>query len=127
MTDDQRIYAKDVSISIDGNKLFQAESAEIRKKAVLHSIRTCFSDKDVAHIRKSVVYKANLRCIVFKRPFSNCGFSDLDNFTMVLTTDRERITLSGCMWDDFYYTADREKFSEFISVTALDMKTEVVA
>ncbi len=60
----------------------------------------------------------------FKKPFENCCFADLDNFTMTVEIDKKRYTLKNCMWDDFYAAADREKFREHISVAAMDMESE---
>lgn len=87
-------------------------------------MRSCFVSEDIAHIRKSGSYKANMMGLRFKKPFENCFFADLDNFTLSVHIDGKAYTLTGCMWDDFYAAADREKFREYISVIAMDMRTE---
>lgn len=97
---------------------------EIRKKSEIHNVRSCFVGEDIAHIRKRCVYKAVMTGICFKKPFENCCFADLDNFTMTVKIDKKRYILGNCMWDDFYAAADREKFREHISVIAMNMRTE---
>ena len=54
----------------------------------------------------------------------NCNFYDLDNFTVMLRLDGLKITLEGCRWDDFSSVAEKDRFREHISITALDMKRE---
>lgn len=125
MSDEQQIICgRDVCIFIDGNQLLQAESIEIRKKSELHRIRSCFMNEDAAHLRKNIGYKAVITGISFKRPFESCSFADLDNFTLRVNIDGKSYILTGCMWDDFYIAADKERFREHISVMALRMRTE---
>lgn len=121
------ICGRDVHISINGNPLFQAESAEVRQVSEIHKVRSCFFSNDIAHIRGKSEYKAILINLRFLKPFENCNFHDLDNFTAILEFDSLKITLSGCMWNDFAFTADKEKFREHISFTAFDMNVEEIA
>ena len=122
--EDEVICGRDVTVMIDGKKLLQVESVEVRKKSDLHAIRSCFVSDDIALIRTRSSYKATLKGLRFKKPFENCSFADLDHFTMEIEADGKKIILSGCMWDDFYAAADKKLFREQISVTALKMKTE---
>ena len=126
MSSAELISARNVRIKIDGAALFQAESLEIRRLCELHPVRSVFVGDDIAHIRKNSRYKANLCGLRFRQPYENISFADLDNFTLTAELDGKRIILSGCMWDDFLAAADREKFRERISVTALSMETEDV-
>ncbi len=122
--EDEVICGRDVTILIDGKKLLQAESVEIRKKSDIHAVRSCFVSDDVALLRTRSSYKATLKGLRFKKPFENCSFADLDNFTLELETDGKKIILIGCMWDDFFAAADKKLFREQISISALRMKTE---
>ena len=125
LSDEELILCgRDVCIYIDGKLLIQAESLEIRKRSEIHSIRCCFMSEDAGHIRKNIAYKAVINGITFKRPFENCGFSDLDNFTLRAEADGKSYILTGCMWDDFFIAADKERFREHISVIALRLRTE---
>lgn len=121
---DECICARDVVITIDNKKLLQATKAEIRKKSGIHKIRSCFVSEDIAHVRENISYQVILEGIRFKKPFQNCNFADLDNFTVSLETDGKKITLSGCLWDDFLAAADKKAFTEHISATAIRMTTE---
>lgn len=118
------LCARDVCIFINGHRLLQAESAELRKRSELHRVRACFCSGDVAHLEGRREYKLTLVGVRFLRPFENCNYYDLDNFTVVLELDRLRITLEGCMFDDFRAAAEKELFREHISITALNMTTE---
>lgn len=126
MKEDEILCGRDVTIRIDGKKLLQAESAEIRRLSEIHAVRSCFVSDDMAHIRRKSSYKVNLTGIRFKKPFENMSFADLDNFMMEMELDGMKITLCGCMWDDFLAAADRNKFREHISAAALRMKTEEI-
>ena len=95
------------------------ENCLFRRKAL-----RCFMSEDAGHIRKNIAYKAVINGITFKRPFENCGFSDLDNFTLRAEADGKSYILTGCMWDDFFIAADKERFREHISVIALRLRTE---
>ncbi len=118
------LCGRDVIISINGKRLLQAESAELRNISELHRIRSCFCSDDIAHTAGRREYKLNLVGIRFRQPFENCNFYDLDNFTVTIELDGLRITLEGCMWDDFKAVAKSESFREHISITALRMRTE---
>ena len=125
MNDDEQIVCgRDVCIYIDNRIIMQAESLEIRKKSEIHCVRSCFNSEDMCHIRKNSIYKAAITGIVFKKPFEYCGFADMDNFTLKADIDGKRYILYGCMWDDFYIAADKEKFREHISIIAMRLKTE---
>ncbi len=126
MSSAEIISARNVQVKIDGAALFQAECLEIRRLCELHPVRAVFVSDDIAHIRKNSRYKANLSGLRFRQPYENISFADLDNFTLTAEIDGKRIILSSCMWDDFLAAADREKFRERISVTALSMETEDV-
>ena len=121
---DECICGRDIIVSIDEKKLLQAESVSIRKKADIHRVRSCFHSEDIAHIRNGTVYRVTLEGIRFMRPFQNCNFADLDNFTMSMEADGRKIILSGCLWDDFSAAADKSAFREHISAVALNIKTE---
>lgn len=118
------LCGRDVCIYINGQRLLQAESAELRKRSDLHRVRACFCSGDVAHVEGRREYKLNLVGVRFCRPFENCNFYDLDNFTVELELDGLRMILEGCMFDDFRAAADKELFREHISITALNMTTE---
>ena len=118
------ISGRDVAVSIDGKRVFCAEKIEIRKKAVIHRIRSVFRNDDIGRLRVNSSYKADLTGIRFVRPFENLNFSDLDNFTLETGIDGTRIILEGCLWDDYYAAADKKSFSEHISVAAAEMRTE---
>ena len=118
------ICGRDVRIFINGRQLLQAENAEVREFMHIHKIRTCFSNSDFAHIKGRSEYKAIFSNLIFIRPFENCNFHDLENFTVGIEFDDTKITLSNCLWNDFALTADKEKFREHITLTALDMEVE---
>lgn len=118
------ISGRDVCVYINGRQLLQAENAEVREISQLHKVRTCFLNSDLAHIKTKPEYKLILSNMKFRQPFENLNFHDLDNFMVVLTFDDTRITLSNCFWNDFNLTADKEKFRECITLTALDMEVE---
>lgn len=118
------LCGKDVIISINGRRLLQAESAELRNVSEMHRIRTCFCSDDAAHVYGRREYKLNLVGVRFRQPFENCNFYDLDNFTVTIELDGLIITLDGCVWDDFRAVAKPESFREHISITALRMRTE---
>lgn len=120
------ISGRDVNISIDSRQLLQAESVEIQALSNIHNVRACFCNDDVAHIKGKREYKVTFTGLKFKQPFENCNFYDLDNFTVVIAYDNMRITLKGCMWNDFLVTANKAKFREKISITALTINTEEV-
>ena len=44
------LCGRDVVISINGRKLLQAESAELRNISEMHRIRSCFCSDDVAYV-----------------------------------------------------------------------------
>ena len=121
------LCGRDVNITIDGKPLLQAESAQVRRIGELHAVRSCFVSEDIAIIRSREHYKASFVGIRFRKPFENLNLADLDNFTMVIELDGRRVTLSGCMWDDFLAAADREKFREHMSITALRMNVEEIS
>lgn len=118
------LCGRDVCVSINGNPLFQAESVEVRTLSDIHCVRSCFKNQDIALIRGKKEYKATLTALKFKKPFENCNFYDLDNFTVAFETDGTKIVLKGCVWSDFLSAANRESFREKLSITALDMKVE---
>lgn len=120
------ISGRDVNISIDNKQFLQAESAEIRTLSDIHNVRACFCNDDIAHVKGRKEYKVTFTGLKFKQPFENCNFYDLDNFTMVIAYDNMTITLKGCMWSDFLAAADKSKFREKVSITALTMDTEEV-
>lgn len=124
MSTTEMICGRDAEIKIDGKAVLQAEKIEIRRSCELHAVRSVFVSEDIAHIRQKPCYKANLTGVRFRKPFENLCFADLDNFTLSAEIDGSIITLTGCMWDDFLAAADRTKFREHISVTALGMETE---
>ena len=126
MREIETINGRDVCVSIDGKQVFQAEKAEVSTICDIHSVRSCFCNDDIAHIRGKKVYKASLTALKFKKPFENFNFYDLDNFTLMLEFDGTKITLDGCMWNDIYSVADRERFKENIGLTALGMNVEEV-
>jgi len=121
------ISGRDVCVYINDRQLLQAESAQVKEISQIHRVRTCFYDSDIAHIRTKPEYKLILSNMQFHQPFENFNFHDLDDFTVVLTFGNTRITLSRCFWNDFHLTADKEKFREFITLTALDMEVENIA
>ena len=82
MDDFRTLCGRDVSITINGRRLLQAESAELRKKTELHRVRSCFCSNDLALIEGKREYKLNLVGIRFEAPFENCNFFDLDQFTV---------------------------------------------
>ena len=118
------ICGRDIDIRIDGKKLLQVRKAQIKKISEIHRIRSLFSSEDIGQVRTKVRYKITLEGIRFMRPFQNCNFADLDNFTLAFETDGKRIICSGCMWEDFSAAADSRNFSEHITVSALHMNTE---
>ena len=107
------ICARDVVIVINGNRVMQAKKLEIRRFSEVKEVRQCFFSEPAALIRKNVSYKVMLEGIRFLRPFRNCNFADLDNFTFY-----------GCMWEDFLAAADEKSFSEHITARAVRMETE---
>ena len=121
------VSGRDVCVYINGRQLLQAESAEVREISQFHKVRTCFLNNDLAHVKTKPEYKLILSNMRFQQPFENINFHDLDNFTVVLTFDNTRITLSKCFWNDFRLTADKEKFREFITLTALDMEVKNIS
>ena len=118
------LCGRDVVISINGRKLLQAESAELRNISEMHRIRSCFCSDDVAYVAGKSEYKLNLVGLKFRQPFENCNFYDLDDFTVTIELDGTNITLEGCVWDDFKAVAKPESFREHISIIALRMRTE---
>ncbi len=116
------LCGRDVVIYINGKKLLQAESAQLRRSTTLHRVRTCFYSGDVAHLAGRREYKLNLIGVRFRQPFENCNFYDLDQFVTELSIDGECVRLEGCMWDDFNAVANKESFREHISIVATDMK-----
>ncbi len=126
MDDFRTLCGRDVSITINGRRLLQAESAELRKKTELHRVRSCFCSNDLALIEGKREYKLNLVGIRFEAPFENCNFFDLDQFTVKVVFGNIEVTLEGCLWDDFKAAADKERFREHISISALRMRTEEI-
>ncbi len=124
MNEQAALCGRDVNISINGQPLLQAEMAELRKRSEIHRVRSCFCGADAAHLEGKREYKLNLVGVRFRRPFENCNYYDLDHFTVVLWMDGLRITLEGCLFDDFKVLADKERFREHISITALRMTVE---
>lgn len=119
------VCGRDVDIIIDGKRLLQAERAELRRTAELHRVRSCFCSEDRAHIECGRGYKLNLTGVRFRRPFENCNFYDLDNFTVRVELDGEAVVLEGCVWDDHLWTADKNQMREHISIVALRAEREV--
>ena len=124
MSSEKCLCGRDVIIRIDGKQLLQVRKAQIRKLSELHSIRSFFNSEDIGQIRTKIRYKVNLEGVKFLRPFQNCNFADLDNFTLSFEADGRLIILSGCTWEDFIAAADSKSFSEHITVSALHMTTE---
>ncbi len=124
MREVRTVCGRDAVIFIDGKKLLQAQSAELRQTAEIHKVRTCFCSEDKAHIRGKNEYKLHLVGLRFLKPFENCSFGDLDDFEVTLELDGTVYRLSGCMWDDYAFTVNKEQMREHISITALTMKTE---
>ena len=124
MADIRSLCGRDVCIRINGKKLLQAESAELIRASRLHRIRSCFCNDDAALIEGKREYKLHLTGIRFEAPFENCNFYDLDNFTVQVEFGDVSVRLEGCLWDDFKAVADKERFREHISISALRMKTE---
>ncbi len=124
MTTRETLCGRDVCIAINGRQLLQAESAQLWQSAEVHRVRTCFFNGDVAHLEGKTEYKLNLVGVRFRRPFENCNFYDLDQFSVELVMDGLKMTLGGCRWDDFRAVADPDKFREHISIVALTMNTE---
>ncbi len=118
------ISGRNVAVRIDGKDVFNVQSIEIRKKSVIHKIRSVFRNDDAALLRVNSSYKASMTGIRFLRPFENCNFCDLDNFTLETEIDGRRFILEGCLWDDYSAAADKNSFSEHISVAAAEMRTE---
>ena len=118
------ICGRDAAVYINGRKLLQAEKAELRRTAELHRVRSCFCSGDVAHIEGRSEYKLSLISVSFLRPFENCNYYDLDNFSVRVVFGDDAFALEGCMWDDFLAAADREQFREHISISALTMTHE---
>ncbi len=82
--------------------------------------------EDTGIVRTKIRYKITLENILFRKPFVNCNFSDMDNFTLTFETDGTRIICRGCMWEDIEAAADSKSFSEHISISALNMNTEEI-
>lgn len=122
MSEIRTVCGRDAVIYIDGKKLLQAQSAELRQIADIHRVRECFCSDDKAHIRKRSEYKLNLVGLRFLRPFENCNFADLDGFESVLELDNTVYKLGGCMWDDYTFAVNRENMKEHISITALTLE-----
>ncbi len=116
------VCGRDVRICINGSPFLQAEKAEIRQSVRLHPIRSCFCNEDMAVVKTASGYKAVLTNLCFLRPFENCNFHDLDNFTVTLQWDDQQISLLHCFWNEFALTADKERFRESITLTALQME-----
>ena len=123
MREFKTVSARDVDIIINGRKLFSVEYAELCEKTVIHRVRSVFTREDKAHVKKSREYKLNLRGLVPLYPNRSHNFSDLDNFTVSFCVDNMEYTLLGCMWDDYRFVSDREKFEEHISIAALGLRT----
>lgn len=121
------INGRDINILIDGKILFQAESVEIRNTADIHKVRSCFKGDDIVHIKNKNEYKITLINLKFKKPFENCNFYDLDNFTVTVRYDDTRINFENCIWSDFLITTDKNKFRERVYITALKMNMEEVS
>ena len=102
----------------------QAKKLEIRRLSEVKEVRTCFSARPSALCRKNISYKVMLEGIRFLKPFANCNFADLDNFTLEASVDGRKISLFGCMWEDFLAAADEKSFCEHISARAVRMITE---
>lgn len=124
MEENTALSGRDVSILINGRPLLQAESVLLRSSTLLHSVRSCFNSSDIAHIKGKREYKLNLTGIRFRRPFENCNFCDLDNFTVEVVLEGLHLTLRNCLWDDFQAAADKNRFREHISITALTLEKE---
>ena len=118
------VCGRDVDITIDGKRLLQAEKAELKNISELHRVRSCFCGDDMGYAVRRREYKLSLTGVRFRKPFENCNFYDLDNFTVELLLDGENIILEGCMWDDYMWTADKAQFREHISISALRMRKE---
>lgn len=124
MTEVDIVSGQDVDIFIDGKELLQAENMEVRTVSEIHKIRSCFRNDDIAHIKTKNQYKVSFTGLKFKKIFENCNFYDLDNFTVTVIFGSTKITLGNCMWNDFLTVADKSKFRESISITALKMTAE---
>ena len=124
MKEIETINGRDVCISIDGKQVFQAEKVEINTLCDIHSVRSCVCNDDIAHIKGRKIYKASMTALKFKKPFENCNFYDLDNFTVTMEIDGAKITLTGCVWNEIFSSADKERFREKVSLTALRMNVE---
>lgn len=118
------LCGRDVDITIDGRKLLQAEKAELKVTSELYRVRSCFCSEDKGYAERRREHKLSLTGVRFRQPFENCNFYDLDNFTVTLQLDGQTITLEGCMWEDYMWTAEKERFREHISIIALRMRRE---
>ena len=118
------VSGRDVSVEIDGKKLLQAESAELRQSVALHRIRTCFCSDDKAYMKGRKDYKLHLVGVRFLQPFENCNFADIDDFEVTVTLDGFVYRLKHCCWDDYAFVINKERMREHISVVALAMETE---
>ncbi len=127
MEERRALCGRDVKIFLDGRPLLQAETAGLRKTAQLHAIRSCFCGEDVAHLEGRREYKLNLTGVRFLAPFENCNFYDMDHFTVRVVMGDVAVVLENCVFDDFEAAADKERFREHISMTALRMRTEAVS
>ena len=63
------ISGRNVAVRIDGKDVFNVQSIEIRKKSVIHKIRSVFRNDDAALLRVNSSYKASMTGIRFLRPF----------------------------------------------------------
>ena len=124
MSEIRAVHGRDVVVYIDGGRLLQANSAELKQIVTIHKVRSCFCGEDKAHIREKCEYKLILTGLRFLRPFENCNFGDLDDFEAVVEIDGTFYRLCHCMWDDYKFTVDKEAMREHISITALTLKTE---
>ncbi len=122
MFEKEFVCARDADIEINGRKLLQAEKAVLRIVSDIHRVRSCFCREDSGHVEGRREYKLSLTGVRFMRPFENCNFYDLDNFTVSLQLDGETVILEGCMWDDYMWAADKAQFREHISIIALKMR-----
>ena len=118
------ICGRDVAVFIDRQQVLQAESAVLKVTVQHHKVRSCFCCEDIAAVEKSRSIKLHLTGIRLKRPYENCNFFDLDHFTVRGFIDGICYVLEGCFWDDFHALADKEKFREHISISALRIRKE---
>ncbi len=125
MNEIRAVSARDVCVSINGKKLLQAESVQLKQTVGIHSIRSCFCSDDKAHIKYRPQYKLNLTGLTFLRPFENCNYSDLDDFSVTVEIDGVLYHLLHCMWDDYQFTVHQQAMKEHISIIALRMEKEI--